>query len=150
MIAVARAWIVWWVLCAGLYLVLVDRTPTDELVVGAVVAAISATGAVLVRQRRVVRLRPQRQWARDAPRALLGLVADLPLLVRVLWQRGVRRAEGRGVTVERPFPAGAVEDPDAAARRVGAQMIGSLAPSTVVIDVDVDRGVLIEHRLEGP
>jgi hypothetical protein len=32
---------------------------------------------------------------------------------------------------------------------VGAQLLGSLAPSTVVIDVDVERDVLLEHRLEG-
>jgi hypothetical protein len=32
---------------------------------------------------------------------------------------------------------------------VGAQIIGSVAPSSVVIDVDVDREVIIEHRLEG-
>jgi hypothetical protein len=46
--------------------------------------------------------------------------------------------------------ASPLEDRDAAGRRVGAQLLGSLSPSTVVIDVDVDRDVLLEHRLEGP
>jgi multisubunit Na+/H+ antiporter MnhE subunit len=149
MIDVARAWVAWWLLCAALWLVLVDRTDLSELVLGAAVAAIAATGAVLVRQHRAHRVRPQASWARDAPRALAGLVGDLPLLVRVLWRRGIRRDGRHGVLVERPLDASALEDRDAAGRRVGAQLLGSLAPSTVVIDVDVERDVLLEHRLEG-
>jgi hypothetical protein len=145
---VARAWGIWWLLCAGLWLVLVDRTDGDELVLGAIVAAVAATGAVLVRQNRVRRVRPQARWAVDAPRAATGLVGDLPLLVRVLWTRGVCRDGRRGVMVERAFAAGPLEDRDAAGRRVGAQLIGSLAPSAVVVDVDVEREVIIEHRLE--
>jgi multisubunit Na+/H+ antiporter MnhE subunit len=149
MIDVARAWVAWWVLCAALWLALVDRTDLAELALGAVVAAIAATGAVLVRRQRARRVRPQASWAREAPRALAGLVGDLPLLVRVLWRRGIRRDGRHGVLVERPLDANALEDRDAAGRRVGAQLLGSLAPSTVVIDVDVDRDVLLEHRLEG-
>jgi multisubunit Na+/H+ antiporter MnhE subunit len=146
---VARAWVTWWALCAALWLALVDRTDLAELVLGAVVAVIAATGAVLVRQHRARRVRPQVRWALDVPCALVGLVTDLPLLLRVLWRRGIRRDSSCGVIVESPLDAGPREDRDAAGRRVGAQLIGTLAPSSVVIDVDVDRDVVIEHRLEG-
>lgn len=145
-----RAWAAWWVLAGALWLALVDRTEPAELATGAVVAAAAATGAVLVRRRRPVLLRLPSDYTSRAVRALAGQVADLPLLVRVLIRRGIQRRDERGVIVERPFAATRVDDARDAGERVTAQTLGSFAPGRVVVDVELDRGVLLEHRLEGP
>ncbi|UGS38362.1 hypothetical protein [Capillimicrobium parvum] len=143
-----RAWAAWWVISAALWLALVDRNALDELVTGAVAAAIAATGAVLVRSQRerLTRVRPV--WALRVLRSSAGLVTDLPLLVAVLWRRGVLRRDEHGRIVERPFASTEADDPVQAGDRAAAQAVGSLAPAGVVVDVDVDRGVIVEHRLE--
>ncbi len=149
MTAVVRAWLIWWGLGAALWLALVDRTELAELLTGAVVCAIAATGAVLVRRQRPVLTRLRAAWLGRALRAATGQVTDLPLLVAVLWRRGVLRRDERGALAIAPFASVDRDDPAHAGDRAAAQAIGSLPPSVVVIDVDVDRGVLIEHRLEG-
>lgn len=143
-----RSWLVWWTLCAALWLALVDRVPTPELVAGAVVAALAATGAIVVRRRQARTPRLPRDVAVRAARAARGQVTDLPLLVRVLWRRGVRGRDERGVVVERPFAATRRDDPRHEGERVAAEVLGTLAPAKVVIDVDVARGVIVEHLLE--
>jgi len=145
-----RAWLAWWTLCAALWLALVDRVPLSELVAGAAVAAIAATAALLVRRRQPSRPRLPAGAIPLALRQAAGLVGDLPALMRVLWRRGVLRRRERGAIVERPFAAVAPRAPERAGERVMAQALGSLAPATVVIDVDVERRVVVEHRLEGP
>jgi hypothetical protein len=60
--AVARAWLAWWVLCAALWLALIDRTTLDVLLAGVVAAAFGATAAVLVRQQRRTLMRPRTSW----------------------------------------------------------------------------------------
>jgi multisubunit Na+/H+ antiporter MnhE subunit len=47
---------------------------------------------------------------------------------------------------EVPYAAVA-DDPDAAAHRVFTQALGSLAPNTIVVDVDRERRVLLVHQL---
>jgi hypothetical protein len=145
-----RAWAAWWGVCAALWLALVDRTEPAELVTGAVVAAMAATAAVLVRRRRPVLLRLPAGVAARAARAAAGQLTDLPLLVRVLARRGVLRADEHGTLLERPFPFTRPDEPRDAGERVVAQTLGSLAPARVVVDVDIERGVILEHRLEGP
>jgi multisubunit Na+/H+ antiporter MnhE subunit len=143
-----RAWLTWWLVLAVLWLVLVDRAPSDELVAGALAAALGATGAVLVREQREVLLSPRARWATRAWRPLLGLVTDLAPLVRVLWRRGIRRRRGdRGALVELRYAAVGDDGADAA-HRVATAVLGSTAPNTVVVEVDVGRGVVLAHRLE--
>jgi len=64
----------------------------------------------------------------------------------VVWRRGILRRPETGEIVEVPFRATG-DDPEQAARRVLAQVLGSLSPGTVVVGVDADRGVLRAHRL---
>src|SRR4051812_6190996 len=92
----ARAWLAWWVLCAALWLALIDRTQLAELLAGVVAAAIAATGAVLVRQQRQVITRPRLRWVASMPGPLLSLVTDLWPLARVLVTRGVLRRGDTG------------------------------------------------------
>ena len=138
---VARAWAAWWVASAALWLVLVDRIELDELVAGAAIAASAATAAVLVRSQRRVLLRPRARWLAGAWRPVLGMVGDLAPLIRALR----RRDEPRPVA-ELPFAA-VGEDGGQTAYRVLTQTLGSLAPNTIVVDVDVERRVIIIHQL---
>jgi hypothetical protein len=134
-------WLVWWILLAGLYLLLADSTNPRELVIGAVFAAVGATGAVLVRRQRKLLLKPRARWLRGAWRPLLGLFADLPKLARALPARG-----GQAAFAETSFERGDSEGEDAAARAL-TEALGSLAPNTIVVAVDERRGTALTHRL---
>jgi multisubunit Na+/H+ antiporter MnhE subunit len=143
---VVRAWLVWWALLTALWLALVDTVVVPELVAGAVGAAIAATGAVLVRGRRAVLLRPRAAWLPGGLRALGRFGPDLLKLATALWRRGVRRGDERGRLVEVPY--GAVgDDPEAAAHRALTEALGSFSPNGIVVDVDRDRRVLLVHEL---
>jgi multisubunit Na+/H+ antiporter MnhE subunit len=142
-----RAGLVWWVLCAALWLALVDTVALPELATGAVVAAGAAVAALLVRARRQLVTRVRWIWALRAGRACLRLVADLPLLVVVLWRRGVLRRDERGAIVSTPLQATDPDDPVQAGDRVAAAVVGSLTPASVVVEVDREGGAILEHRL---
>ena len=132
-----RAWVVWWILLAGLYLALADSRRLEELVAAAVVGALGATAAALVRRERDVLLRPRPAQVLAELRTMLSWPRDLALLARAL----VRRPAGR--VVETEFTGDATGRALAIAGR-------SLAPNTIVIGVDEDRGVLLAHILERP
>ena len=142
-----RAFAIWWVLCAALWLALVDRTRIDELLTGVVAATLGATAAVLVRQQRQVILRPRARWLAGAWRPVAGIVRDLWPLARVLVLRGILRRPSTGRFVELPFDAVA-DSPRDGAFRVLTASLGSLAPNTIVVDVDADRRILRAHELE--
>jgi multisubunit Na+/H+ antiporter MnhE subunit len=137
-----RAWLIWWALLAALWLALVDTVLAPELIAGAVAAAIAATGAVIVREQRRLLLRPRLAWVRSAGRPLRRTVTDLGPLARAL----VRPRAEHGRLVEVPYDA-VGDTPDAATHRVFTQALGSLAPNTLVVDIDRDRRVLIVHQL---
>jgi multisubunit Na+/H+ antiporter MnhE subunit len=142
-----RAVAIWWVLCAALWFALVDRTRLDELLTGVVAATLGAIAAVLVRQERQIILRPRARWLTGAWRPAVGIVRDLWPLARALVVRGVLRRPETGRLVELPFDA--VEDaPHDAAFRVLTAGLGSLAPNTIVVDIDTERRVLRAHELE--
>jgi multisubunit Na+/H+ antiporter MnhE subunit len=136
----ARAWGAWWVLLAALYLLLADTVLLPELVVGAVAAAIGATGAVLCRSQRRELLRPRLRWLRGLWRPLLGVFTDLVPLARTLVTRGSGELHSVSVTI--PGDRG-----EQAAFVAFTEAVGSLAPNTVVVDVDRERGVLLVHQL---
>jgi multisubunit Na+/H+ antiporter MnhE subunit len=140
-----RSWLTWWALLAGLYLLLDDNVALPELAVGAVAAAVGATGAVLVRRRRQVLLRGRMRWLRAAWRPALALVTDVWPLARVLVERGVLR-RGEGVLVEVPFSATS-DGPEDTAKRALTEALGSLGPNTIVVEIDTERDVLVAHQL---
>ncbi|HEX4805599.1 MAG TPA: hypothetical protein VFU94_06835 [Conexibacter sp.] len=141
-----RAWAIWWVLCAALWMALVDRVPLDELVTGVVVAALGATAAVLVRQQRRTVLRPRLRWLRSAWRPPLALAGDLVPLARALWTRGILRRDETGAIRTLPFDA-VGHDPEQAAYRVLTTALGSLGPNTIVLEIDADERRLVAHQL---
>jgi multisubunit Na+/H+ antiporter MnhE subunit len=133
-----RAWLVWWVLLTALYVVLVDTRRIQELAAAVIVGALGAAASVIVRRREPDDvLRPRLRTALRELRAILAWPRDLWLLTGAV----VRRPGGR--VVEVPFEGDASDAALAVAER-------SLAPNTVVIDVDEERGVLIYHELVEP
>ncbi len=136
-----RAWLAWWVLLTGLWLALADSRRLEEVVAAILVGAFGATAAVLVRAQRDVVLRPRPRWVLDA---LLPPLARWPRDLWALTRALVARPRGR--IVEEPFEATG-EDPRSAARRALAIGGGTLAPNSIVVEIDADRGVLIRHEL---
>jgi hypothetical protein len=135
-----RAWLGWWLVLTVLWLALADSRRLEEVVAGVLVAALGATAAVIVRARREVVLRPRPRWVLASLRPALRWPRDLVALAGAL----VRRPAGR--TVEEPFEVTG-EDPRSAARRALAVTGGSLAPNTIVVGIDADRGVIVRHEL---
>jgi multisubunit Na+/H+ antiporter MnhE subunit len=136
-----RVWLTWWVLLAALYLLIDDSVLVPELAVGALAAAVGATGATLVHRERRVLLRGDVRWLRALWRPLVGLVTDLWPLARALPRRG-----GSGGLVEIPFDATS-DGPKDTARRALTEALGTLAPNTIVVRIDTDRGVVVAHQL---
>ena len=134
--------VLWWVVLWGLWLLYVGQHHTEEVVAGAIAAALSlGVGVALARlgayRYRVDGRRLGRAWslpwqvARD-----FGLIS-LALL------RG--RPEGAWQEIE--FPVGG-DDPRSAGRRAVTGVLGSIAPNAYVVDFDARRDVAIVHRLD--
>jgi multisubunit Na+/H+ antiporter MnhE subunit len=134
-------WLTWWVLLAALYVLIDDSVLAPELAVGAVAAAVGATGAALVHRERRVLLEGDVRWLRALWRPLAGLVGDLWPLVRALPRRG-----GTGALVEIPFDSTS-DGPRDTARRALTEALGTLAPNTIVVRIDTERGVVVAHQL---
>jgi multisubunit Na+/H+ antiporter MnhE subunit len=130
-----RTWLLWWAALTALYVVLVDSRRLEELVAAAIVGALGAAAALIVRHEVGLVLRPRPRTVARELRSLLEWPGDLVRLARAL----VRRPRGR--IVEVPFEADAADTAIAVAGR-------SLSPNRVVIDVDEERGVLRYHELE--
>jgi len=138
-----RAWLIWWVLLTALFLALEDSRRLEVLVTAAVVGAFGATAAIIVRSTREVVLRPRLRWILEALRGLLRWPRDLVALAGAL----LSRPQGR--IVEEPFSATG-DDPRSAARRALAIAGGSLAPNSIVVGIDDERGILVRHELVDP
>jgi multisubunit Na+/H+ antiporter MnhE subunit len=74
------------------------------------------------------------------------LVGDVWPLARVLVARGVLRRAGAGALVEIPFAATS-DGPEDTARRAVTEALGTLAPNTIVVRIDTERGVVVAHQL---
>lgn len=139
-------WLLAWLAAAAIWIVLADSVRLAELVAGAAVASLAATGFELVRRQRVAAqaLRPElslRVW-----RVLLRAVPDVWRLTRAAFGQLVQRKAVRGEVVAMPFGHGE-DTPDARAYRAVAEGFGSIAPNSIVIGVDPDSGLLLVHQL---
>jgi hypothetical protein len=144
--ALTRIWLVWWLLCASLWMLLDDTTALPELVDGAVAAAIGATGSTLALKRMPLRFVPRPAWARHWWRPWVELVTGLPLLIGVLARALAGGDRGPGELRRVSF----VIESDSEVR--GAQVAlasfaGSVASNSVVVAVDERRGSILVHEL---
>jgi multisubunit Na+/H+ antiporter MnhE subunit len=142
----AAIWLAWWVVLVAAWLLLVDTLRADEVAVGLVAAAVSATLATVVHQRGYIRFWPRAAWGREAPWLLAAALSDCGLLAVALWQRAVLRRPVTGVTVRVPFDHGGDNGRDGA-RRALVNFAVSFTPNSYVVDIDPESDSLLVHQL---
>jgi hypothetical protein len=123
-------------------MLLVDTASVPELVAGAAAAALAAVGARLVWAQKLVRLRGGTGLLAALPRQFARVPVDLWLLARELL-RALAGAHRPGRFHALDFEGGA--GPRADSRRAALELVGSLAPNTIVLGVDERR--VIVHQL---
>lgn len=140
------AWSAGWILAGALYLLLIDTTDTPELIVGAVAAAIAATGLELAREQRLVDETVRLRWLARLYRPFLRAPGDIwRVSVAALSQlAGPRPVHGEFRTLR--FPNRPDEQREEG-RRALAQSFGSFAPNTIIIGVDPERELILAHQL---
>ena len=141
------AWLGWF---AGLFVLwlLFVGTASDwmEWIGGVFAAAIGATAAEVVREQGLLAFRADRQRLRMLPSRLWLVVVEFGVLAAELVRQLLRPRVERGAFSVVEFPAGGERRVDRG-RRALVAAIGSLAPNTLVVDVDEEHGRLLVHEL---
>lgn len=130
----------------GFYILLIDTTSLPELYVLAGVALACAIGMQLAHEQGFVEARIRPWWLAGAWRLVLKIPSDIAIvcwealvqLVRPRAPRGEFRAVPYRATADNPLDTG---------RRALTEAVGSIAPNTIVVGVDADRGLLLVHQL---
>jgi hypothetical protein len=127
------------------YLLLVDTTSLPELYVLVGVALLAALAFEVSREQGFPEARFSLRSLARAWRAFAQVPLDTGLLCREavaqLTQRKRRRGQFRAV----PFKAGPSEHDRG--RSALTEIVGSLAPNTIVIGIDADSDLLLVHQL---
>jgi multisubunit Na+/H+ antiporter MnhE subunit len=130
----------------GLWLLFVDTLALEEVLLGAIAAAVAATAADVVRAQDLVRFKMRPRW-------LLGLgvlprrtVTESWLLATALWRQLVRPGSVRGLFRVLPFPVEA-DDATSAARRALVTGVLSVTPNTYVVGIEQGEGTMLVHQL---
>ncbi len=133
------------VLVGGFYLVLIDTVDTPELYAGAGVVTL-AVALFAAGRDPDAELRTRLIWWLRAGWALVRVPADIAITswaaIVQLRHRHARCGRLRAVT----FAAGGEQSEDAG-RRALAEALGSLAPNTIIVGVDAERGLILAHEL---
>lgn len=130
----------------GFYFQLIDTTSLPELYLLAGVALVCAVAFELAREQGFVEARVLPWWLLRSWRLLWKIPGDISIVcwealaqvVRPRAARGVFRATAFGATAETASDTG---------RRALAETVGSLAPNTIIVGVDAQRGLLLTHQL---
>jgi hypothetical protein len=141
------AWSAAWIFAGALYLLLIDTTDTPELIVGAVAAAIAASGLELAREERLVGETVRAGWLARLYRPFLKAPGDIWRVSVAALSQLVAPQRVRGEFRTLSFP----NRPDRQreeGRRALAESFGSFAPNTIIIGVDPERELLLAHQLE--
>jgi multisubunit Na+/H+ antiporter MnhE subunit len=123
-----RAGVIWWVVLAACYLVLISSVTSSELVTGAVVAALASTVAV-VASREFRPARPPWRLVRALPRLVVDVAASTGVLVAALPRRGAHLGRSQSL------PLAMTEE--RRAWRTYAVLLVSAAPGSYASDVHV-------------
>jgi multisubunit Na+/H+ antiporter MnhE subunit len=144
---VLLAWSAAWVFSAALYLLLIDTTDTPELILGAVAAAIAATGLELAREQRLAGETIRGRWLARLYRPFLNAPGDIRRvsLAALAQLAAPRPARGEFRTLRFPTRSDHQREDG---RRALAQSFGSFAPNTIIIGVDPERELILAHQLE--
>ena len=123
-----------------------DSIALDELLAGAVAAALGALLAEVASHQAAVSFRVRIGWLARALRLPGQVVTETALVFAALWRRTVRGEEPRSGFVTESIRYGP-DTPEGSMRR--ALIVGgwSLAPNTFVLGLDRDRDQLVAHKL---
>jgi hypothetical protein len=140
-------WLGWWATCFGLWMLLVFKTELAEVALGAVAAALAATGAELVRSHGYTPFLPELRWWRRLLRLPREVTVDMWLMTRALARHALGREQIDGRFRIVHFEGGASGDPRAEARRAAAKWLGCVSPNTYVVGFDERSKVAVVHQL---
>jgi hypothetical protein len=146
---VAGRWLLRWVLLMGLWLAVTDTKNTQDVVAGAVTAAIAATvAALVVRPGAPKTVAKSLQLLRLGPRRLLHplvrLVVDTGIVTAALARHLAGRQVKGSFRAVRSLPDGPRRS---AAGRALTEIWGSVVPNRYVIGTDDEDGILLVHEL---
>jgi multisubunit Na+/H+ antiporter MnhE subunit len=136
----------------GFYLLLIDTTSLPELYVLAGVAVACAIAFVVSREQGFTEARVHPKYLLSIWRLIIKIPRDIALvcweaLAQLVRPRPGPRGEFRAVRFR------ATEGtPHDGGRRATAEVLGSVTPNTIVVGVDVERGLMLVHQLrrQGP
>lgn len=123
-------------------MLLVDTVSIAELAACSAAALIGTLATVLVKHEGVADLREHHVFVTSLPKQLARVPLDVLLLIRELG-RALAGRHPTGRFHELPFEGGS--DPRENARRAAVEMLGSLAPNTIVLGVDDEK--IVVHQL---
>lgn len=133
-------------LAGGFYLLLVDTTSLPELYVLGSVALAGGVVFELSREQGFVEARVIPRWLGPVWRVVIKAPGDVLRLCSEAVLQLVKPRGARGSF--RAVPFAATEDaPAAAGRRALTEWLGSIAPNTIIVGVDTERGLLLVHQL---
>jgi hypothetical protein len=133
------------VFAGGFYLLLVDTTSLPELYVLVGVALIATIAFEAAREQGFPEARFSLRWLSRAWRAVARVPLDAGLLCREAIAQLAQRKQERGQFRAVPFRAGTSEQDRG--RYALTEIVGSLAPNTIVIGIDADGDLLLVHQL---
>lgn len=134
------------VLGGAFYLLLVDITSSPELYVLVVTAIVCAIAFWVSREQKFVEAAVRPSWLLAGRRVLAKIVPNILVLAGEALAQLVRPRPVRGTFRAVPFRATA-QTPEDTGRRALTEWVGSLAPNTIVVGVDDERGLLLVHQL---
>lgn len=143
---VARRWAAWW----GAWLLLWSLATSfsvSEVIAGAVVAALAATLSVAAVRSGGVRFHLDLALLRPLGRVPVDVARDTFVVARAI----VRHLRGTAVRSDFgavAFPVDREDRARATARSVVATSGITLAPNTIVVGIDDERGLLLVHQLD--
>lgn len=139
-------WLIWWVACMALWLLLTGTFDVFELAAGAISSAVGATAATLVRAQKVLRFDPDPAWLLRIHKIPRHVVSDTWTVFGALFKHLLKRKEVRGEFRAIPFDPGG-DDARAATRRALIAGAISVSPNSYVVGVDRERKLILCHQL---
>jgi hypothetical protein len=133
------------VLGGAFYLLLIDTRSLPELYALAGVALLSAIAFAISRQQDLGEAVFRVRWLRFAWRPIARVPEDIVTLSGAAIMQLLQRKRARGEFRAVPFKGG-MSGTDHG-RRALTELLGSVAPNTIVIGVDPDRELLLVHQL---
>lgn len=130
---------------SGFYLVLIDTVSSPELYAMAGIVALATVAFMASREQGFTEARVRGRWWLRAWRPIASIPTQMTLVIREALAQCVRPRAARGSFRVVSFAAG--DRPEDVGRRALTELLGSLAPNTIVIGVDTERELLLVHQL---